>query len=118
MFLAVWSPQRDLYISMVVLALSLTHLSMLYPNSTLPYPPYPILCSPPLAAPIGRGVCHCRPAPPAGQTVVQQRFWKSCSMTELSANVDTSPRSRSLLAILRSTRRIILPEGEGGQGER
>ena len=42
-------------------------------------------------------------------TAPQQRFRKSCSMTEESARVDKSPRSRSLRAILRSTRRMILP---------
>lgn len=41
---------------------------------------------------------------------VEHRFWKSCSTTEESASVEMSPRSRSSQAILRSTRRMILPD--------
>lgn len=62
---------------------------------------------------------HGAPCRRGRHTAVQHRFWKSCSMTEESASVETSPRSRSLRAILRSTRRMILPGGEGrGRKER
>lgn len=50
-------------------------------------------------------------------TAVQQRFWKSSSTTDASASVDTSPRSCSSQAILRRTRRMILPAG-GAHRER
>lgn len=47
-------------------------------------------------------------------TAVEHLFLKSCSTTESSASVEMSPMSRSSQAILRSTRRMILPaHGEG-----
>lgn len=46
---------------------------------------------------------------PNVHTAVQQRFSKSCSITEVSASVDTSPKSCWLDAIFRSTRLMILP---------
>lgn len=46
---------------------------------------------------------------PENHTAVQQRFSNSWSITELSASVDTSPKSDWLEAIFLSTRRMILP---------
>lgn len=46
---------------------------------------------------------------PRHHTAVQHLFWKSCSTTDESASVEMSPRSRSSQAILRRTRRMILP---------
>lgn len=54
--------------------------------------------------------------PGVHHTEVQHLFWKSCSTTEESASVEISPRSRSLQAILRSTRRMILPAECWGSG--
>ena len=51
---------------------------------------------------------HCED-PGGPHTLGQHLFWKSWSTTEESASVEMSPRSRSSQAILRSTRRMILP---------
>lgn len=50
----------------------------------------------------------------ARHTAVEHLFWKSCSTTEESASVEMSPMSRSSQAILRSTRRMILPAHREG----